>query len=36
LHEAAMCAARPSSPDHPYYLQVKQRLGGHFRPRGMR
>jgi transposase len=28
LHEAAMCAARPSSPDHPYYLQVKQRLGG--------
>jgi transposase len=28
LHEAAMCAARPSSPDHNYYLQVKQRLGG--------
>src|SRR5215211_2355940 len=28
LHEAAMCAARPTSPDHPYYLQVKQRLGG--------
>jgi transposase len=28
LHEAAMCAARPSSPDHAYYLQVKQRLGG--------
>jgi transposase len=28
LHEAAMGAARPSSPDHPYYLQVKQRLGG--------
>jgi hypothetical protein len=28
LHEAAMCAARPASPDHPYYLQVKQRLGG--------
>ncbi|MFL6185626.1 MAG: IS110 family transposase [Actinomycetes bacterium] len=28
LHEAAMCAARPSSPDHPYYLQVRQRLGG--------
>jgi transposase len=27
LHEAAMCAARPSSPDHAYYLQVKQRLG---------
>jgi transposase len=28
LHEAAMGAARPSSPDHAYYLQVKQRLGG--------
>jgi transposase len=28
LHEAAMCAARPSSPDHAYYLAVKQRLGG--------
>jgi transposase len=28
LHEAAMSAARPSSPDHAYYLQVKQRLGG--------
>jgi transposase len=28
LHEAAMCAARPGSPDHAYYLQVKQRLGG--------
>jgi len=28
LHEAAMCAARPSSPDHASYLQVKQRLGG--------
>jgi transposase len=28
LHEAAMCAARPSSPDHAYYLQVKQRRGG--------
>src|SRR5215211_5612759 len=28
LHEAAMCAARPSSPDHSYYLQVRQRLGG--------
>ncbi len=28
LHEAAMCAARPTSPDHAYYLQVKQRLGG--------
>jgi transposase len=23
-----MSAARPTSPDHPYYLQVKQRLGG--------
>jgi len=23
-----MCAARPSSPDHASYLQVKQRLGG--------
>jgi transposase len=28
LHEAAMCAARPGSPDHAYYLAVKQRLGG--------
>jgi len=28
LHEAAMCASRPGSPDHAYYLQVKQRLGG--------
>jgi transposase len=28
LHEAAMCAARPTSPDYAYYLQVKQRLGG--------
>ena len=28
LHEAAMCAARPGSSDHAYYLQVKQRLGG--------
>src|SRR6266511_3209590 len=28
LHEAAMCAARPTSPDHADYLQVKQRLGG--------
>jgi transposase len=28
LHEAAKCAARPSSPDHADYLQVKQRLGG--------
>lgn len=28
LHEAAMCAARPSSPDHASYLQVRQRLGG--------
>jgi transposase len=28
LYEAAMCAARPTSPDHAYYLAVKQRLGG--------
>jgi transposase len=28
LHEAAMCAARPSSPDHADYLEVRQRLGG--------
>jgi transposase len=28
LFEAAKCAARPSSPDHAYYAQVKQRLGG--------
>jgi transposase len=28
LHEAAMSAARPTSPDYAYYLQVKQRLGG--------
>jgi transposase len=28
LFEAAKTAARPSSPDHAYYLQVKQRLGG--------
>jgi transposase len=28
LFEAAKCAARVSSPDHAYYLQVKQRLGG--------
>jgi transposase len=28
LFEAAKCAARPSSPDHAYYLQAKQRLGG--------
>jgi transposase len=28
LFEAATCAARPTSPDHAYYLQVKQRLGG--------
>ena len=28
LFEAATCAARASSPDHAYYLQVKQRLGG--------
>lgn len=23
-----MCASRPGSPDHAYYLAVKQRLGG--------
>ena len=28
LVEAGHCAARPSSPDHDYYLDVKQRLGG--------
>jgi transposase len=28
LHEAAMSAARPTSPDYAYYLKVKQRLGG--------
>ena len=28
LFEAAKCAARPSSGDHGYYAQVKQRLGG--------
>jgi transposase len=28
LHEAAMRAARPTSPDHAYNLAVKQRLGG--------
>jgi len=25
--EAAQCAARPASPDHAYYLQLKERLG---------
>jgi transposase len=28
LVEAAQCAARPSSPDHAYYLEVKARAGG--------
>jgi transposase len=28
LFEAAQCARRPSSPDHDYYLQAAQRLGG--------
>ena len=28
LFEAAKCAARAASPDHGYYLQVKDRLGG--------
>jgi transposase len=23
-----MCVARPTSPDHAYWLQAKQRLGG--------
>jgi transposase len=27
LFEAAVCAARPASPDHPYYLEAKVRLG---------
>ena len=27
LYEAAQCAARPASPDHAYYLQVRDRLG---------
>jgi transposase len=27
LFEAAVCAARPASPDHPYYLEVRVRLG---------
>jgi transposase len=28
LFEAAQCARRPGSPDHDYYLQTAQRLGG--------
>jgi transposase len=28
LFEAAKCAARAASPDHAYYLQVRDRLGG--------
>jgi hypothetical protein len=28
LFEAAKCAARAASPDHAYYLQAKDRLGG--------
>lgn len=28
LFEAAKCAARPASPDHDYYLRVKDRCGG--------
>jgi transposase len=28
LFEAAQCARRPGSPDHHYYLQAAQRLGG--------
>ncbi len=27
LYEAAQCAARRTSPDHDYYLQVRERLG---------
>ena len=27
LFESALCAARPSSPDHDYYVAVKERLG---------
>lgn len=27
LYEAAMCAARPTSPDHSYYLEVQARQG---------
>ena len=27
LFEAAVCAARPASPDHDYYLTVRARLG---------
>lgn len=28
LFEAAKCAARPGSPDHAYYAQVRDRVGG--------
>jgi transposase len=28
LFEAAQCARRPRSPDHPYYLHTAERLGG--------
>ena len=28
LFEAAQCARRPNSPDHPYYQQAANRLGG--------
>src|SRR5215211_5052861 len=28
LFEAAQCARRPASPDHPYYVQAAHRLGG--------
>src|SRR3954454_21005958 len=31
LFEAAQCARRPGSPDHHYYLQAAQRLGGNAR-----
>lgn len=29
LYEAAVCATRPASPDHAYYLAVKARADGH-------
>src|SRR4029453_8761690 len=29
LYEAAVCATRPNSPDHAYFLAVKRRADGH-------
>jgi transposase len=29
LYEAAVCASRPNSPDHAYFLAVKRRADGH-------